>query len=283
MEPIPISKLSQTIQELKTQQPQLSELYSDIILSDEVKNEVIEKALFEARYAEHARLNAIAYREKLNAPMVVKRYSADDLFSQLKEESDRVVGSVFTIDDDNREIIKTLCEYFTDDPRFEKRGYSLGKGLLMFGAVGVGKTFLMNLFRNNQKQSYQTVSCQDVEGVYSRNGDDQNEKTGETGLRRFYGLITLSTNNQYGHNTLGYLFDDLGQENTATKYFGTERNVMIEVLSQRYKNKFFPSTHLTTNLSADQIKEIYGARVADRMKEMFNLISFPESAKSRRK
>jgi DNA replication protein DnaC len=58
---------------------------------------------------------------------------------------------------------------------------------------------------------------------------------------------------------------------------------MHEVLTQRYKNGLFTSTHVTTNLSAEQIKELYGVRVADRMREMFNLISFPENAKSRRK
>jgi hypothetical protein len=209
--------------------------------------------------------------------MTFKRYSSQQLLNFLS----MTVG--FTIDDDNKEIVELLCKYFGEDPAFEEMGYSLKKGLLLFGGVGVGKTFLLSAFRTNQIYSYQVVSCQDVEGTFARCGDERNEKTGEVGLKKYYGVTSFTPPNMYGQNNLGYLFDDLGQENTATKFFGTERNVMMEVLTQRYKNNLFTATHITTNLSADQVKDMYGVRVADRMKEMFNLISFPETAKSRRK
>jgi DNA replication protein DnaC len=274
-EPTPISNTIPV--ELKIQPQPLSELYSDIELTDEEKNEAIERALFEARYTKRARMNAEAYREKIMAPIEVKRYSAKQLFEFLKDTPG------FDIDQDNEEVIKLLCLYFTNNPQFEQKGYNLQKGLLLFGGVGVGKTQLLSMFRNNQKHSYQVVSCQDVEGTYARAGDDQNEDTGEKGLKKYYGVVSLSGPNQYGQTTLGFLFDDLGQENIATKFYGTQRNVMHEVLTQRYKNGLFTSTHVTTNLSAEQIKELYGVRVADRMREMFNLISFPENAKSRRK
>jgi hypothetical protein len=269
--------ISNKMQELKIQPQPLSELYSNIELTDEEKNEAIERALFEARYAKNARLNMEAYREKITAPVSFKRYSARQLFTYLQEDPS------FSLDQDNEEIVKLLCLYFTDNPQFEEKGYNLNKGLLLFGGVGVGKTFLLSAFRNNQKFSYQVASCQDVEGTYARVGDDKNEDTGEVGLKKYYGLIPMTTLNQYGQDSLGFLFDDLGQENTATKHYGTQRNVMLEVLSQRYKNNLFTSTHITTNLSGEQINQVYGVRVADRMKEMFNLISFPESAKSRRK
>ncbi len=34
-------------------------------------------------------------------------------------------------------------------------------------------------------------------------------------------------------------------------------------------------THVTTNLSGDQIEENYGTRVRSRMREMFNMIILP--------
>lgn len=269
--------ITEKMERLGIQQPNLSELYSEIELTDEERNTAIEKALFEARYEKHAAIQREAYRQKISAPIHIQRYTSEQIYNFLQ------MTEGFKIDKENADIIHLLCEYFGQDHQFESRGYSLKKGILLFGGVGVGKTFIMSVFRINQVHSYQVVSCQDVEGAYARCGDERNEKTGEVGLKKYYGLVSITPPNMYGQTQHGFLFDDLGQENTATKFYGTERNVMMEVLAQRYKNGLFTSTHITTNLSADQIKEMYGVRVADRMKEMFNLISFPEHAKSRRK
>lgn len=233
--------------------------------------------MFEARYAKQAAINAKEYFAKVTKPVEQIRYTADQLYQYLE----RTEG--FVIDDHNRAIVKLLCLYFSEDPEFEKDGRKLSKGILLFGGVGVGKTHLLTLFRNNQKQSYQVVTCQDVEGLYAKNGPDTHPQTGAPGLRKFFGFVPLQGTNMYGQEGLGYLFDDLGQEITNTKYFGTERNVMHEVLTQRYKNNLHTATHLTTNLSGEQIKNLYGERVADRMVEMFNIISFNENAPSRRK
>lgn len=271
------------VQKIAIASQPLSELYTDIELSEEEKNEAIEKALFELRYQKNAERNARAHREKIMAPVAVVRYTSDQLKQALHAEP------AFDIDQDNEQVVNLLCQYFAEDPEFQShkdvdgRPYSLEKGILLFGAVGVGKTQLLEIFRNNQKQSYQVVTCHDVEGTYAKNGPDYHPQTGAQGLRKYFGMVSLQTNNQYGHNTLGFFFDDLGQEITNTKYFGTERNVMEEVLIQRYKNGLFTSTHITTNLNREMIKETYGIRVADRIREMFNFIAFPPNAKSRRK
>jgi len=59
---------------------------------------------------------------------------------------------------------------------------------------------------------------------------------------------------------------------------------MAEILLSRYD--LFVSrqmqTHLTTNLSSSEIEELYGTRVRSRLREMFNLIAFSESAKDKR-
>jgi hypothetical protein len=262
----------------------LSELYKDIVLTPEEAQHAIDQALFNARYEKYAALNREKYRQKLfeHAAAPVK-YTSKQLKQFLSELSE------FVIDTDNERVVDLLCYYFSDDAQFEKysdrngKSYSLSKGILLFGGLGVGKTFLLSTFKHNQKQSYSVVACEDVEGVYAANGTDRNAQTGALGIKKYYGLDSISRPNQFGQNMLGYFFDDLGQEKPDTKYFGTERVVMAEILSQRYRNKLFTSTHITTNLGATQIKDTYGPRVADRMKEMFNLLEFPETAKSRRK
>lgn len=53
-------------------------------------------------------------------------------------------------------------------------------------------------------------------------------------------------------------------------------NVMAEILLSRYD--LFGSanrlTHLTTNLSATEIEDVYGGRVRSRTQEMFNVVAF---------
>jgi len=59
---------------------------------------------------------------------------------------------------------------------------------------------------------------------------------------------------------------------------------MAEILLSRYdlfvQKKML--THITTNLSASEIENIYGNRVRSRMREMFNLISFTTTTKDKR-
>ncbi len=59
---------------------------------------------------------------------------------------------------------------------------------------------------------------------------------------------------------------------------------MAEVLLSRYD--LFVSqhmiTHLTTNLAASELEELYGDRVRSRLREMFNLIAFDKNSKDKR-
>jgi DNA replication protein DnaC len=78
-------------------------------------------------------------------------------------------------------------------------------------------------------------------------------------------------------------FDDLGLENNL-KYYGNECNVMAEVMLSRY-DLFISKkliTHLTTNLSATEIENIYGNRIRSRFRQMFNLIAFDKNTKDKR-
>ncbi|MGV8830202.1 MAG: ATPase, partial [Breznakibacter sp.] len=81
-----------------------------------------------------------------------------------------------------------------------------------------------------------------------------------------------------------YCFDDLGTELTL-KHFGQECNVMTEILSSRYEHYIHNDmiTHITTNLNADEIEEVYGLRVRSRLRQMCNLIAFPPDTPDKRK
>ena len=83
---------------------------------------------------------------------------------------------------------------------------------------------------------------------------------------------------------LTYCFDDIGMEPDAKRY-GNDCNVMSEVLLDRYDQfvRRGMTTHLTTNLNASALEELYGDRVRSRLREMCNLVCFPDEAQDRRK
>lgn len=192
-------------------------------------------------------------------------YSANEIYQMIKSELD--------IDADNEHIITRLAIYFSGQ---SSDGLDPNKGICLFGGVGVGKTTLMKMLFRNQKQSYIMKMCRAVEDEFSQDGDQV--------LKR-YGIAREVSRNAdpFGHQVLGYCFDDLGTE-PMSKYYGKDTNVMAEIILNRYDNNLpFSQTHITTNLSVDQIAARYGTRVTDRMRQMFNLISFDKEAKSRRK
>lgn len=238
--------------------------FNEIILSEEETAEALRKG----REEKHYLLKRIAYAASLDNPREIRKYTYDELIA--------IVSKELKVDADNEEIFRLLCMYFTRDERFELEGHSFEKGICLFGGVGVGKTTILKMLSRNQVQSYVVKMCRAVEDEFSKQGDD---------ILAIYGNLrqTATNSDPFGHQVLGYCFDDLGTEPMG-KHYGKETNVMAEVLLNRYDNDLpFYMTHITTNLSVEEIKARYGTRVTDRMRQMFNLLTFPETAKSRRK
>lgn len=66
--------------------------------------------------------------------------------------------------------------------------------------------------------------------------------------------------------------EDMGKEPITKLDYGNILNPVIEVLEHRYNEQLF--TVISTNLTAKEIKEKYGTRIADRFNEMMNVIIF---------
>lgn len=210
----------------------------------------------------------------------MRSYTASQLYSRL-ENSITSTGKRFVIDADNERQIQKLCLYFSQDPDFEKDDrMHHRKGIMLAGGLGVGKTHLMSFFFQNQVASYAMVPCGYIENKWINAQKDDQE------VIKYYShnMTTVATNsNPFGHTEIGFCFDDLGTETIPSKRYGEEKNVMAEVLTNRYTNvKDFRHTHLTTNLTPAEIEKNYGDRLRDRFREMFNYITFDSSAKSRR-
>jgi hypothetical protein len=217
-----------------------------------------------------------AYGEKLLNPPKAPVYTAEQLRNKLAL-SKNAHGDYFVIDKDNEVQVNLLCMYFSSDPRLVDYNISHTKGILLMGGLGVGKSHLMSFFFQNQKASYVMAQCNVIESKWNT------AKPEDPDVINYYSGHVNGASNPYGHQEIGFCFDDLGTETIPSKRFGEQKNVLNEIILNRYARKLdFNKTHITTNLNGDQIIELYGDRLNDRLQEMCNVIVFT-STRSRRK
>lgn len=248
----------------------------------ELDEQEIEEALRQAREKKYYAAKKAAYFENLSKQPVIKLFTTAELLGKFKAGKNPQ-GNPVKIDKDNQEIVTILCQYFSNDPEFEKDGRSLMKGLCLMGNLGVGKTFLMGFFQQNQNQSYVMLNCRKLEGLWVDQMSSKDKPLKNVIDRHSTSIDIPINSNPFGAESIGACFDDLGTETSPSKAYGEEKNVLSEILMNRYESGLpFNYTHITTNLSAHEVGIKYGTRVKDRFREMFNLIQFGNEAKSRR-
>jgi hypothetical protein len=238
----------------------------------ELSQEEAAAALVAGQQAKWQSLKNTQYRWDISHPPKPRQYSAAEL-SEVMLARARQSGP-YVLDAHNQAAWETLCAYFAAEP--SEAG---GKGLLLIGPVGCGKTTMLRLFgASNPRQKFGVVPARTVSSRFVSDGPD--------GLEPY-----LSA-----HYTGGVCFDDLGTEPSPVKHYGTECNALADVLEARYHE--WESgllrgdyTHLTTNLpvgsasdepGAPTLYGRYGRRVGDRLRDLFQLVAFSPAAPSRR-
>lgn len=202
----------------------------------------------------------------------VRVYNLCLCFKYLEKQGKKTYGQAFTIYEEDKPIILKLLIYaIKDECNAEKLGLDLNKGILLSGPLGCGKTSIMHLIKPffNVKYDYKIKTTREIAFEFSKNG--------------FESFFQYNQNGTNLNRLTGYCFDDLGAE-SKMKHFGSECNVMAEILLSRYE-KFIEDkavTHITTSLTASEIECFYGNRVRSRMREMFNLIGFNHQSKDKR-
>lgn len=229
----------------------------------ELTDEELKIILYNAKKIKAGKIAEAEYWKKVKETSEVKVMNYNETFDYYIKKAQKTITD-FVLNEQNKEIFSKLCEYFSSDEK---------KGIIISGPVGCGKTTLMNLFSENQKRSYRVVSCRQVSYDFSNFGVEAISE---------YSKNIQTSANRFQQREYGFCFDDLGTESDA-KHFGNQSNVMQDILLNRYDKLQKGSTHITTNLSAIEIKEIYGDRAASRMREMFHIIQFEPTAKDLRK
>jgi DNA replication protein DnaC len=201
-----------------------------------------------------------------------KRWTPAELIQFVEWRMKAQHGITLIQDVANFDTVQALAHYFTESPAFETMGddFSLAKGLLLRGGYGVGKSILMRAFMFNQKQCYTVRPCRVICKQYAADGAEAIYHLSGP-IRRYTADASF-----FWQKAIGYCYDDLGAEESPTAHYGNKLNVMGELLQIRYDLQLdnpFTQTHLTTNLTFDQIEDKYGGRVRSRMAEQFNIIT----------
>jgi len=133
------------------------------------------------------------------------------------------------------------------------------KWVLLAGNIGTGKTTLLRLFA----QAYGIIELKPVK-LYS---------TAKFCLE--YGNIGEQAilDNEHGLMCI----DDLGVEPKTQNRYGTVSDPISTLLFLRYESK--ARTFCSTNLDAAKLKARYGDRLAERFKEMYDVVAFTGESK----
>lgn len=190
---------------------------------------------------------------------IVRQHSKPETESHGSEESCREIGEFLQRCGYlplNGKLFDTLCRFGAS----VMEGGS-NRGLFLRGDVGIGKTFGLQLLA--ARFGWKFVTAREVEGFY-RTQPEYAEWVEYCRAADFFGR----------GKTL--VIDDLGTENEDFMQYGQRANPLAELLEKRYDLSFHRDrvrTVVTSNLTDQQIKERYGFRVFDRMREMFAVVT----------
>lgn len=204
---------------------------------------------------------------------IKSHYNYQAVINWLQAKGIEHYGNHFKIVETDYPIVYKLIAYFLkDEQTCNQLNIDLEKGILLTGPIGCGKTTLMNLMKHlaPADNKFSVKPCRDISFEFIQDG---------------YQIIHKYSNGKLYHSEpRTYCFDDLGTENNL-KYYGNECNVMAEILLSRYDLYISKKlqTHITTNLSANEIEKQYGNRVRSRLRELCNLIAFDNGTKDKRK
>lgn len=178
-------------------------------------------------------------------------------FDELFEKHSKVCP-----DFETEEILEHLKDYFRIFPNVDK-------GLLVYGSLGVGKSMFFRIIRS---MAYELVKDHAYQGLWFSECTapwlvSERMASVQDG---YVGSFDISSYHR------GRLYiDDLGAEQLCFNKY----ELLEEILFQRHRNEAL--TMVTTNLTPEEIGKRYGARVFDRLSEMFHIVKW--EGKSKRK
>lgn len=257
-----------TLEQLREEQEKIKSRHSSGDTFTEVTPEYAEKLKGDRRNDMDsilAKVDQLVKRPQKHTPHVMLYDDAKVIVWRICQLLSAQQNRKFEVDDDNKAIMQNITRYFIGDPACD---WNLSKGLLLMGDVGLGKSYIMKVVRTFaevagiESRQFRLLVCSDIA--------DRVSEEGSGAMSEYFTGMDIC-------------FDDFGQEQPAISRYGNQISVMERILTKRYNSQVNGRciTHLTTNLTPEEIEERYGTRLIDRFSEMFNFVFM--TGESRRK
>ena len=187
------------------------------------------------------------------------REAKNALYGYYKREVERRKNE-FVMTDELKQQISEVGDFLTTETRYY--------GLFLPGSIGNGKTTMLKAIRNLLIYLVENDRIRYCEG----------DKYPRFVTARDMANIAKDADEFRSLKTTKYLIlDDLCEEPAEVLSFGNYIYPFVELLEYRYEQML--PTFISSNFGAVDIEEKYhSARISDRMKEMFKIISFKEES-----
>ena len=195
-------------------------------------------------------INQTMQKDYKRFPFTLKNESCKSFLSKayMKE------AGIDTLDGYAEEHISQMVDWLTSSDKW---------GVMLMGSVGNGKTTMMNATVCLLQTAYANSKSKDGMKMTSKTFNEPAKNitnAARKGQDLYEGWITICA------------IDDLGEEPKEVLNYGNAVTPVVDILEDRYRKREI--TLITTNLDADGIREKYGIRVADRLREMMMIIPF---------
>lgn len=163
-------------------------------------------------------------------------------------------GRQYESNDDTKELLCRLAQYCVNP------GYKLGA--LLCGTFGNGKTTMLYALQQATNALIDCGYCTKDMGIQIIDANDLLQ------IATDYKAFKLKRD----YPVLG--IEDLGKEPVEVLQYGNHLSPIIDLLEYRYAHLL--PTFITSNLAAEDFKTRYDERIASRLRETMEIISFPD-------
>jgi len=193
--------------------------------------------------------------------------------------------AVYLIEDGlNYEILCFMCYYFANEQNNIRQlgeacntfynvptvKLSTNKGILIMGNTGRGKTLLMKAFAQNPRISYIVVNAKTIRDNF-KNKELSQKSCGVESTNYYAGDFKSLGSSMFNQKKYDLCIDDFGAEEMVNLY-GNKEEPVLDVLMKRLEEGLI--THITTNLTFEEMEKRYGSRLVSRLNEQMNILFF---------
>lgn len=188
---------------------------------------------------------------------------------EIAKEHKRQGGKEFLFDEENKAIIFFICEYLAGF-------HDQSKGIALIGNYGSGKSLILKAYRNFLQLHGERLNRRRCEFTESQTIIERYNEVDEYNGKHL-GMLALKPYVSID-NKIERVIDDIGSEEVTVQVYGNKFSPIAYILNKR--NDLNLITHITTNLSLDEISAKYGDRIESRFHSLFHILYLGASQNS---